>query len=146
MQPDKLFTIAQVNTDKDNEYILAEHVDGVPMYRRVMTEKELHREAMFGWVETIKQLWDAIGKPVDETRLNVYCKQLSSVPLGLLEAGINYAIRNNTYTTIPPIGLIWQGIRKELTPLNLRPDIDIADAIEEWNKTIERRAVYILAG
>lgn len=143
---DNLFTIEQIKKYSNHDYVFAKYIGDVPMYRRVMTDAELYRAGMFDWVGIISQLWDAIGKPIDEKRLNVYCKQLSDVPLGLLEAGINYAIRNNTYQTVPPIGQVWAGIRNELKPLNLQPGLDIKDAIEEWEKTLERRAVYVLAG
>lgn len=101
-----------------------------------VAQAQIYRAAMTEWVEIIAQLWDAIGKPVDEKRLDVYCKQMRDVPIGLLEIGVNYAIKNNTYNTIPAIGLIWEGIRKETNKLNLPPNTDMDTAIERW---IERR-------
>lgn len=136
-QEDNLFTLDQVQADLENDYVLAYRLeDGTPMYRRAMTEKEMYRESMYEWVGIISQLWDAIGKPVDEKRLDLYCKQLRDVPIGLLEIGVNYAIKNNTYTTVPTIGMIWEGIRKETNKLNLPPGTDMDIAIERW---IERR-------
>ncbi len=143
MSQDKLFTREQVDQDRDGDYVLAKWDGDKPMYRMVMNEEQIHRAAMEDWVGIIAQLWDAIGKPVDEKRLNMYCKQLQVVPLGLLDKGVSYAIRNNTYSNIPPIGMIWEGVRKELIPLNIPPGIDIADAIEEWNKRLYKRAVLI---
>lgn len=100
--------------------------------------EQAYKTAMTEWVETVAQLWDAIGKPVDEKRLNVYCKQLQSVPLGLLEIGINYAIANNTYTVVPPVGQIFEGIRKEIvSTANPRPGLDMNEMIELW---IEHKA------
>lgn len=118
--------------DPDADYVLAYWEGDKPIYRQVMNDEGIRRAYMETWVEQVASLWDAIGKPVDERRLNLYCKQLEIVPLELLEKGIAYAVRNNTYHTVPAIGLIWEGIRKEMTPLNLRPGLDIADMIEEW--------------
>lgn len=111
----------------------------------VETEEDLeerntqaYHAAMTEWVGTVAQLWDAIGKPVDEKRLDVYCKQLQSVPLGLLEIGINYAIANNTYSVVPPVGKIFEGIRKEIvSTANPRPGLDMNEMIELW---IEHKA------
>jgi hypothetical protein len=101
-----------------------------------MSEEEfdvqIYRAGMQDWVMTIAQLWDAIGKPVDEQRLDLYCKQLRNVPLGLLEIGVNYAISNNTFSNVPPVGKIFEGIRKELVSLNPRPGMDMDEMIELW--------------
>ena len=97
------------------------------------TDESIYREAMTEWVETLAQLWDAVGKPVDTRRLDVYGKQLRNVPLGLLEIGVNYAISNNTYSTVPPVGKVFEGIRKEMSRLNLvRGDGDMDEMIERW--------------
>jgi hypothetical protein len=144
MSQDKFFTREQVSKDPGNDYVLAKWDGDTPLYRMVMSEEQCHRAAMEDWVVIIAQLWDAIGKPVDEKRLNMYCKQLQIVPLGLLDKGVSYAIRNNTFSNIPPIGTIWEGVRKELVPLNIPPGTDIADAIEIWNERIAKRAIYSL--
>lgn len=97
------------------------------------TDEGIYREAMTEWVETLAQLWDAVGKPVDPRRLDVYGKQLRNVPLGLLEIGVNYAISNNTYSTVPPVGKVFEGIRKEMARLNLvRGEGDMDEMIERW--------------
>jgi len=140
-----LYTLAHVKSDPANDYILAKVVEGQPMYRRVRTEEELHRAGMEKWVGTIAELWDAIGKPVDEKRLDLYCRQLVDVPQGLLESGIAYAIRNNTFSTVPPIGLIWEGIRKELAFLNPRKGEDIKDRIERWQQNEFKKCAVVFS-
>lgn len=130
----------------DDDYVL-DHWNGeTPIYRRVMNDQAIRRTYMEAWVEQVASLWDAIGKPVDERRLNLYCKQLEIVPLELLENGIAYAIRNNTYNTVPTVGLIWEGIRKEMIPLNLRPGMDIAEMIEVWLERKFKACTYNLGG
>jgi hypothetical protein len=108
----------------------------------VSDEAEGYRAAMEDWVDEIASLWDVLGKPVDEKRLNQYCKELEIVPFGLLKKGISYAKRNNTYSNVPPIGAIWEGVRKELAKLNLPPGTDVEDAIEKWSSRLFERAVY----
>jgi hypothetical protein len=107
-----------------------------------VSDEQIHRAGMEDWVGTVASMWELIGKPVDEKRLNLYCKQLSIVPLGLLEKGIDYAVRNNTYNNIPPIGTIWEGIRKELVHLNMPPGTDIKDMIDRWNDDLFKRCFH----
>jgi hypothetical protein len=107
-----------------------------------VSDEQIYRAGMEDWVGTVASMWELIGKPVDEKRLNLYCKQLSIVPLGLLEKGIDYAVRNNTYNNIPPIGTIWEGIRKELVHLNMPPGTDIKDMIDRWNHDLFKRCFH----
>jgi hypothetical protein len=129
--------------DPNADYVLDRWDGDTPVYRRVMNDEEIYRAAMEAWVELIASLWDAVGKPIDEKRLDMYCRQLKIVPYHLLEKGIEYAVRNNTYNTVPAIGLIWLGIRNELNSLNLPPSTDIAEQIREWDNRMFKRAVYI---
>lgn len=107
-----------------------------------VSDEQVYRAGMEEWVGVVASMWELIGKPVDEKRLNLYCKQLSIVPLGLLEKGIDYAVRNNTYNNIPPIGTIWEGIRKELVHLNMPPGTDIKDMIDRWNDDLFKRCFH----
>lgn len=107
-----------------------------------VNDEQVYRAGMEEWVGVVASMWELIGKPVDEKRLNLYCKQLSIVPLGLLEKGIDYAVRNNTYNNIPPIGTIWEGIRKELVHLNMPPGTDIKDMIDRWNDDLFKRCFH----
>jgi hypothetical protein len=98
----------------------------------------IHKSAMDEWIHIIAQLWQAVGKdinnldPKDINTINLYGKQLRDVPLGLLEIGVNYAIKNNTYKTVPAVGLIYEGIRAELEKLQMPPATDMDTKIERW--------------
>lgn len=113
-----------------------------------VSEEEIHRAAMSEWVEVIAQLWDSVGKPLEEDkaqmrRFETYCKQLSNVPLGLLEIGVNYAIANNTFSVVPPVGKVFDGIRKELIEkVNPRPGMDMNEMIDLWLDYKARNIFY----
>lgn len=79
------------------------------------------------WVGELARLWEAIGKPLDADRLAIYQRELSGIPLGLLEKTISRVIRENTYSNVPPVGAIWQALRAELGHPR-----DVMDAIEQW--------------
>lgn len=143
---DELFTLQQVQADKYNDYVLhARTDDGEYVYRRVMTDDQIYRASMEDWVSAVALLWDAINKPVDEKSLNTYCRLLKGIPLELLEIGINYAIRNNTYKTVPAVGLVFEGIRNELKSLNLRPNIPFDDAVEAWLSAKYKAITYFVS-
>lgn len=97
-----------------------------------ISDEQIYKSGMEEWVGTVAQLWDVNGRDVDMRQLDAYCKQLRDVPLGLLEIGIHYAIKNNTYKTIPAVGLIYEGIHKALDRLNMPPKTDIDTKIERW--------------
>src|SRR5690242_3931411 len=106
-----------------------------------MTDKEIYQLAMDEWVGVIAHLWEVIGKPVDEKRLELYAKDLDIVPLGLLEASIKRAIRANTYNNIPTIGAIWDAVRKEVR-LSDYPSMSLEEAIERWKDMQYQKACY----
>jgi hypothetical protein len=110
-----------------------------------INEEQIYNDGMEEWVETVAMLWDAIGKDVEQDTkvFNRYCKQLRDVPLGLLEIGVNYAIKNNTYKTIPAVGLIYEGIRAELAKLNMPPKTDMDTLIERWMDTLFQRSILL---
>lgn len=84
------------------------------MPKTEMTDAKIYEEALEEWTSILAQLWTGIGKPIDDQRLKIYCDQLKDVPMGLLENAINRVLRQNTWNVIPPVGTIWQAIRKEL--------------------------------
>jgi hypothetical protein len=92
-----------------------------------MTDQEIYNAALEEWTGIIAQLWTGIGKPVEQDRLKIYCDQFGKVPLGLLELTINRVMRENTYSNVPPVGVIWQVIRQELSN-----PYDLNEAIESW--------------
>ena len=75
------------------------------------------------WNDTIQQLWDAIGKPLDPRQFKIYQAQLKGVPQGLLEAVISKLLTGNTYHSIPTIGEVWQGVHAEIEGLG-GPDME----------------------
>ncbi len=92
------------------------------------TEEGIEQAASVEWLDVLSGMWEAIGKPLDEKRLNKYAKELSTIPLGLLERAVSRAIRNNgEYQVVPTIAAIWKAARVEL-----RNPLDIDSAIERW--------------
>jgi hypothetical protein len=79
------------------------------------------------WVGELARLWDAVGKPLEADRLAIYQRELADIPLGLLERTISRVIRENTYSNVPPVGVIWKALRVELGNPN-----DVMDAIGQW--------------
>jgi len=74
----------------------------------VPTDTEIEQCAKMEWLEVLSGMWEAIGKPLDEKRLQKYAKELNGIPLGLLEKAVNRAIRNSgDYQVVPTISAIW---------------------------------------
>ena len=95
------------------------------------TDIEIEQCANVEWLETLSGMWEAIGKPLDEKRLQKYAKELNGIPLGLLEKAVSRAIRNSgDYQVIPTISAIWGALRRELGN-----PYDIDQAIERWIET-----------
>lgn len=95
------------------------------------TEIEIEQCAKMEWLEVLSGMWEAIGKPLDEKRLQKYVKELNGIPLGLLEKAVSRAIRNSgDYQVVPTISAIWGALRKELGN-----PYDIDRAIERWVET-----------
>ena len=91
------------------------------------TDKEIYEMALADWYGVLASMWTLIAKPVDPERLRIYGKNLSAVPLGLLEIAINRVFRENTYQIVPVPGIIWESIKKEL-----HNPYDIDTALENW--------------
>lgn len=103
----------------------------------VPTDAEIDQLAYVEWLEVLAGLWEAVGKPIDEKRLRKYTKELSRIPLGLLERAVSRTIRDGSeYQVVPTIGSIWKALRKELANPS---DIDVV--IERW---IEEKYQLIL--
>jgi hypothetical protein len=100
---------------------------------RDWTEQEIYEAALADWMGVLGQLWTAIGKPIESNRLKVYRDQLGDVPLGLLEKSIARVLRENTWSNVPPVGTIWQAIRKELGD-----PYDLQVALENWQLPMRR--------
>lgn len=93
------------------------------------TDEEIFDTAMAEWLGQLIRLWDAVGKPLEADRLEVYRRELSDIPLGLLERAISRVIRENTYSNVPPPGTIWKAVRKELGNPH-----DVMDEIHAWTE------------
>jgi len=104
----------------------------------VPTDTEIEQCAKMEWLEVLSGMWEAIGKPLDEKRLQKYAKELNGIPLGLLEKAVNRAIRNSgDYQVVPTISAIWGALRRELgNPY----DIDVA--IERWVEKQYQPIIY----
>lgn len=123
----ELFTLEQVNADPWNWYVLAETRDGKPLYRRMMTDDEITQAAREDWLSVLAQLWIAYDKEIDPERLGLYQRQFGQIPLGLLQDGVDRAIREQAFNSVPTVGDVWRAIRAVLG--NPR---DLETAIERW--------------
>lgn len=85
------------------------------MPKQEQTQEQARDEIFLEWTATIEKLWQAIGKPVDQSRLEVYVEELRFIPLGLLDKAVSRALRTGgSYQTVPTLGAIWDAIREEL--------------------------------
>lgn len=136
----ELFTLEQVKKDPQNDYILAEWHDDRPMYRLIMTDAQILQAAREEWLGVLAQLWIAYDKEIDPDRLELYLRQFGSLPLELLQEGVDRAIREQTFNSVPTIGDLWKAVRAVLgNPL------DLGAAIERW-KDGEWSKVNLLDG
>lgn len=101
-----------------------------------VTDEQIQLSATDEWMAVLMSLWDAAGKNAndDEKRLTSYARQLSIIPLELLQKSIDRAIQSNgKYLTVPAIGAIWDALRKELKKqLNIPDGMDMEEAIDLW--------------
>lgn len=128
---DDLYTLEQVNKDPQNWYVLAETREGRPLYRRIMTDEQINQAAREEWLGVIAQLWIAYGKEIDPERLALYQRQFGSLPLGLLQDGVDRAIREQAFNSVPTIGDVWRAIRAVLGNPH-----DLGAAIERWKDNL----------
>ena len=72
----------------------------------------IRQQAYREWVDVLCQLWEAIGKPVNDKQLAVYVKQLGGVPMAILEDVVSALLREHTWNNVPTLGEIWACIRE----------------------------------
>jgi len=96
-----------------------------------MSNEQIYNLALEEWMGVLASMYTLIGKPVDIERLKIYRRNLSRVPLGLLELAIDRVFRENTYQTVPVTGVIWEAIRKELGN-----PYDLDSSLERWEPDI----------
>jgi len=83
-------------------------------FQLFLTNEQAYQLELREWMSVLAQLWTGIGKPLEPERLKIYRDQLKAVPLGLLDLAIARVMRENTWSNVPAVGVIWQAIRKEL--------------------------------
>ncbi len=85
------------------------------MQKQEHAQEQAQDEIFLEWTATIEKFWHAIGKPVDQSRLEVYVEELRFIPLGLLDKAVSRTLRTGgSYQTVPTLGAIWESIREEL--------------------------------
>jgi hypothetical protein len=93
-----------------------------------LSEEEFEQMMRAEWVAILSSMWLAIGKPVEDRRLNIYVQSFLGVPLGLLQAAISRTLREaGDYNLVPTIGAVWGALRKEL-----HNPLDLEDEIKRW--------------
>ncbi len=102
---------------------------GIEAEYQAKTDQEIFQLAVADWYSILASLWIAVGKPVEEKRLEIYGKELGNVPCELLERAIRRIRLTYTYNAVPSIGEIWQAVKVELQN-------DNCSTPEEW---IERK-------
>lgn len=133
-----LVTLDRVQADASHDYLFVKDVDGMPMYRRVRSDGELEQVLREEWVEVLCRLWVAFDKPLDADRLKIYRDALSVLPFGLLEAGVNRAVREHRFNSVPTIAEVWDAVRKELGN-----PADLDRVIYSWSESLWQKAVYV---
>lgn len=91
------------------------------------TDQEIYQAALAEWYGVLGSMWTLIGKKIEPDRLKIYGRNLSPIPLGLLEKAIDRVFRENIYSSIPVPGVIWEAVRKELGDPH-----DLMLAVEQW--------------
>jgi hypothetical protein len=95
-----------------------------------MTKQEPRSEEK-EWMEILTDLWSAFDKPVDQKRFNLYVRNLSFIPLGLLKKVIPLAIQQQRkYNLVPTVGNVIAALEQTLGD----PPV-LLEAIEEWCRT-----------
>jgi hypothetical protein len=102
-----------------------------------MTRAEIVQAATEEWLSVLGRLWEAVDKPIDAKRLEVYRRELGSVPMGLLEQATSRCIREHTYSNVPTVGEVWEAVRKELSN-----PFDLPQAILDWEDARWRRVYW----
>lgn len=101
-------------------------------------DEQIQMSAIDEWMSVIMSLWEAVGKNANaedqERRLREYARQLSIVPLELLERSVDRAIQNNgKYQTVPTIGAVWDALRQELKKeIMFSEGADMEELINQW--------------
>lgn len=141
-QQDNLFTLEQVEQDRDVDYILDSWSGDQPMYRKVRSETELQQAAIEAWLEVLSRLWVVYDKPLDPIRLVLYQNMLGKLPTGLLELAIEQTVKDHgKYNNVPTVGEVWDAVR-----VVLHNPHDLDQAVENWSARKFESCVYRFGG
>ena len=93
-----------------------------------MELKKHSEEITQEWMDILSDLWIAFGKQVDPKRLKVYIRNLSFIPLGLLEKAVPIAIqKQRKFNIVPTVGSVIEALEQTL---GHPPDLN--QAVDEW--------------
>lgn len=95
----------------------------------LLTDDDIYQAQLEEWLKVLSRLWVSFGKQIDPAQFTIYQEMLGRLPLGLLELGIEQAVRVHAYNTVPTVAEVWQGVRKVLG--NPNPAY-LDQAIERW--------------
>jgi hypothetical protein len=101
---------------------------------KALTDQQIYDMAYQEWLDVLRSLWIAIGKPVEKDRLKIYAKAFSDVPLGLLEKAVKRVQLSMTYNIVPTIAEIQKAINMELFLANCNDISEWTDT--EWTKPV----------
>jgi hypothetical protein len=107
---------------------------GLPEGTKPKTDDEIAEMAKSEWLDILRSLWVAIGKPVDQERIKIYARTFGDVPMGLLEKAVKRVQLTTTYQVVPTIAEIHKAIKFELHEANCG---DVNGWIDrEWTKCV----------
>ncbi len=88
------------------EEILTRTLNG----EKAKSDQAIYNEARKEWTAVLLQLWEAYNKTPDPKQLKVYIKQLSDVPLAVLEDTVATLLREHKFNSVPTLGEVWEVI------------------------------------
>lgn len=74
-------------------------------------DQAIYNEARKEWTGVLLQLWEAYNKTPDSRQLRVYIRQLSDVPLPVLEDTIETLLKEHKFNSVPTLGEVWEVIK-----------------------------------
>ncbi len=108
-----------------------------------MSENDIRKAAKLEWLKTLSELWIFFGKQIDEERLRVYARDLSYVPLGLLEQAVRRAVREQQYHTTPTLRAVEDALCRVLSVERFS---ELESAIAAWEQDSFNRCVVRFGG
>lgn len=78
---------------------------------KAKSDQAIYNEARKEWTAVLLQLWEAYNKAPDPKQLKVYIRQLSDVPLAVLEDTVATLLREHKFNSVPTLGEVWEVIK-----------------------------------